>query len=105
MATGVPRLEAPSLNCTVPPSGTDPLTLSLNVTLSPIIVRVTDWVSILLVDFFLTVSEYALLALQLFASVSWTVNKKMPALVGVPESKPEGDKVRPGGTTPLALNV
>jgi hypothetical protein len=42
---------------------------------------------------------------QPFESVALTVNVDMPVLVGVPESRPPLESVRPVGSVPVLLNV
>jgi hypothetical protein len=43
---------------------------------------------------------YVSVAVQLFASVARTVQVDVPALVGVPASRPADVNVRPGGSVP-----
>ena len=42
-----------------------------------------------------------MLAMLLPASVTWTVNAKLPAVAGVPEMEPSVPNVRPAGKVPL----
>ena len=57
---------------------------------------------------FLYESLWSLAGVAVLESVPLTVKVKLPAAVGVPETRPALDRARPGGSAPLAgvvLNV